>query len=932
MPVSDTTPIISYDGNGSTVTPYVIPFKFNDNSHVVMLIDGVVSADGFTLTGAGNDAGGSATTTVAYADTKKVTFRRVVPMSQEYEYNDGDRRPASTVINQHDLRTMQIQQVNEEVGRAIKAGPGETPPGGTFAQAANTVTGQDADGDLIQRTKAQMLDFLDVGTSVAAAAASATAAAASEAAAATSETNAATSATEAETSNVNASNAVLDLAEKSFSSALFSTGTGDSVISGDVVISLPGSPDITIKDSARPYAEDNAINGQGAKLSQLWPDIVNIIQGNYTDYDSEEDFGNGLGPTISNPVPIVAWDVKSYQEPYSDTTLYELVYYGSEESIDLSTILPSPYVTVPTTLTPPSDLPFLSKLATVELSQTHKDNLAAQWPEAAESPFNFKLPVICQRVKDLSNPSYIGTVPNWVTLMTFGDSMGHRVHNNLADIMTRKLSLAGIGFDAVEYDNTSGTVNIPAANTQRRQDLWGPGSCMQLEAGGVLEFGALEGGATVIPFNCTDLSLYLVTESGGGDVEIEYSKDDGATWTSLESGISTDAAQGALVKTYSFTEGTHKFRLTASGGNVEFIGALLRNEKHKGFVNCLSATGGNSLSGFVQGDTDILDAVLADVDPDLVISHYYEDNATVLSSFDTYADQIQDAAPSADHCYFAEHEQDDTGQKEEENNPVYRAKALTVERLQIWETGKVFQSWENAVDLGWTTDPIHYDYAAWRFQASELIQHFGLSGAQNIEIVASYQDGNTDRYEIRGHRPKVNTHIDFISDESYDQYFKFQWDDSDNTSSTAERYWSFLRHGDGDATSPEGFQINRYTSSGSQNVVLWDKLGRGYYGAYNVSTVPPAFEAAVFAHESISGKAALAARHFTATQNAIEVYQGSDTANLNATIKASGIAMFQTLDVSNWVTAADDTAAASAGVAIGNTYKTAGGELRYRVS
>lgn len=840
-----------------------------------------------------------------------IIVTRNTPLTQSNDFISSGRMPAEDISEEFDRQVLIDQEIAEQAERVVTNPPGTTLPGGGIIQEPDTLLGQDANGDFINRDADETTEFLGINDLVNDAEQSANEAAASAAAAAASEAAAATSAAEAEESNVNASKAVLDLSSKSFQEALFQTGTGDNPITGDVVIALTGSPPITIKNSARPYTEDNAINGVGTRLSDLWPDVVKIIQGHYTDYDTDEEFGDGTGPTISNPNPIIAWDVESYQSPYDDSTLYKLIYYGSETSIDLDAILPSPYQATPSTLSPPSDLPFLEK---------------------SESPFSFQLPVICQRVKDLSNPAYQGTVPNWVTLMTFGDSLGHRVHNNLSTMMTRKLSLAGIGFDVIQYNVTAGTVNIPGVNTQRRQDLWGPGTCMQFEDGGVLEFGALFAGATVVPFNCTDISLYLVSEPGGGSITIEQSKDSGSTWTVLESGISTDAAQAALIKTYEVTEGTHMFRMTASGGNVEFIGALLRNEKHKGFVDCRSATGGNPLSGFVQGDTAILNAVMADVDPDLVISHYYEDNADVVSSFDTYADQIEAAASSADHCYLAEHEQDATGQKEAENNPIYRNKARTLPRLQIWETGKVFQSWENAVDLGWTSDPIHYDDAAWRFQASQLIRHFGLDGVPNIEIVGTNQDGTTDRFEIRPHRTSVNVHLDYLADEDVDQYFKFQWDDPNNTSSTAERYWSFQRHSSLDATSPEGFQLNRYTSSGFQNVAVWDKLGRGYFGVYNVSTLPPAFEATGFFHESSTGKAAVAARHFTATQNAIEVYQGSNTSNLNATIKASGIAMFQTLDVSNWATAADDTEAAGAGVAVGNAYKTATGELRYRVS
>jgi len=388
MSVSVTPSFISYTADGSVGATYSIPFDILDATHLDMYIDGVATVGGKTVNGIGT---GTVTvnTDVDYAQDVVVLFKRNVPYGQESVFVEGESMPMNKLTTAIDSVAMQVQQIKEIGDLSLKAGPAETPPLGTVVLAADTTLGQDATGTLINRTVAQEVTHLGIGASVTAAALSETNAAASEAAAATSETNAAASEAAAlvsegaaETSNINASAAVLDLATKSFSTALFSTGTGDSVITGDVVITLTGSPDITIKNSARPYTEDNAISGVGAKLSQLWPDIVNIIQGNYTDYDTAAVTGNGNGPTISNPNPITAWDVGSYKEPYSDTTFYELVYYGSEATIDLSTILPSPYLATPSTLTPPSDLPFLGKTATAELSVTERSNLASQWPEA----------------------------------------------------------------------------------------------------------------------------------------------------------------------------------------------------------------------------------------------------------------------------------------------------------------------------------------------------------------------------------------------------------------------------------------------------------------------------------------------------------------------------------------------------------------------
>ena len=94
----------------------------------------------------------------------------------------------------------------------------------------------------------------------------------------------------------------------------------------------------------------------------------------------------------------------------------------------------------------------------------------------------------------------------------------------------------------------------------------------------------------------------------------------------------------------------------------------------------------------------------------------------------------------------------------------------------------------------------------------------------------------------------------------------------------------------------------RYTSSGINSALIFDKLGRSYFGTSNETTLLPRFEAAVFAHESSTGKHAIVGRHFSGTGSVFRGYQGLDIATLTTDIKADGTAKFATLDVSNVLT------------------------------
>ena len=260
----------------------------------------------------------------------------------------------------------------------------------------------------------------------------------------------------------------------------------------------------------------------------------------------------------------------------------------------------------------------LTSSGTSELDATTKANLARQWPEAVAGS-GVSLPAISSRIYANGAGPYLGAwVEDFVNVLGFGDSLGHRVFAPLQDILVSRLGLAGIALGRIQYNAVSGTVVRAAPNTQRRTDLWGSGHAMQIQNGAVLEFGALEGGATVIPFKSNKVSIYLAMEPGGGTCSVEYSNDNRATWISLETGISTDNPSIApLIKTYTFTGAGVIFRVTSTSGNVEMIGARMVHTAKKGVVLGLSATGGNPLTSAIAGNASIRTSVIADLAPHL---------------------------------------------------------------------------------------------------------------------------------------------------------------------------------------------------------------------------------------------------------------------------------------------------------------------------
>lgn len=132
MTISTTTSRISYNGNGVT-TIFSFPYRFLANGDLVVLS---VSAAGvettkvlttdYTLTGAGDDAGGSVTMLVAPASGTRLIIYRDTDITQETDYISGDPFPAETHERALDRLTMIAQEIGSDADRSIKVPVGDS--------------------------------------------------------------------------------------------------------------------------------------------------------------------------------------------------------------------------------------------------------------------------------------------------------------------------------------------------------------------------------------------------------------------------------------------------------------------------------------------------------------------------------------------------------------------------------------------------------------------------------------------------------------------------------------------------------------------------------------------------------------------------------------------------------------------------------------
>ena len=257
MTISTTTSRVSYNGNDVTVG-FSFPYLFLANADlVVILYDSlgvgttqVLDTD-YTVTGAGDIAGGTVTMTTAPATGEQLVIYREMDLTQEVDYITGDAFPADTHERALDRLTMIAQQLNETLGRSIKVPVSSSLTSleveDLVADSAIIVNGT-ADGLIMGPTADEIANAQTYANN---ASTSASNAATSEGNAATSESNAAASAAAAAAAV--SSVAWRDVSYKTFSDTPIAiTSTDNGVLfnvdctSGNVVINLPSIAGLTL--------------------------------------------------------------------------------------------------------------------------------------------------------------------------------------------------------------------------------------------------------------------------------------------------------------------------------------------------------------------------------------------------------------------------------------------------------------------------------------------------------------------------------------------------------------------------------------------------------------------------------------------------------------------------------------------------------------
>lgn len=120
--IGDVSPRIQYTGDG-TQTAFPFPFPIFAPENLTVYLDDAQATTGYTVTGAGNSAGGTVTFDTAPANGVRVTLIRSLSIQRVTDFQQGGAFRAKVVNDEMDYLTAALQQLQEALRRAPMLGP-----------------------------------------------------------------------------------------------------------------------------------------------------------------------------------------------------------------------------------------------------------------------------------------------------------------------------------------------------------------------------------------------------------------------------------------------------------------------------------------------------------------------------------------------------------------------------------------------------------------------------------------------------------------------------------------------------------------------------------------------------------------------------------------------------------------------------------------
>jgi hypothetical protein len=518
------------------------------------------------------------------------------------------------------------------------------------------------------------------------------------------------------------------------------------------------------------------------------------------------------------------------------------------------------------------------------------------------------------------------------TVLYLGDSMGWRIPARLYKHLENQYPIAGYALDSLKTLVASGTVVAPGINAtpNYQPTMVDSGAVWNMSSGSVINVGAPLGGASYQELRCSKIIVWCAKQTSGGSIAVDFQRD-GSTWVALGT-LATAGTAGEVARAEFELPATYfaKFRITASGGSVNYIGAKVWAAGSTGLILAGSANGGIQIGQANQASAAIRNQIGADLGGGLILSYFGETTDQVdQAKVNTYVDNWRTAMPDSDLLMF-----------EQIQNTGYEDDAVYVNNLH--KIAASSRPWMNVIPtedllrgMGYITEADyeynssgvfdgHLDDEAWMAVAGKIYTEVfgGWVPAMNLTLGA--RTGNTQDWQY-GNMP---------TDAAFRRYL-FPVDRAEGgriglvtRQSFGNESGIFLTYYGTEAGAfNHGGYLSQQTDSGTFVPVAFDGSGCTTIGHGSTPQSANTAGGRCYIREDSASRSALVVQHISATATDIVKVKNSDGADIFKIHRTNGA----TAAAYNTPSAyADDAAAATAGVPVGGIYRVTGGTVAWR--
>lgn len=319
-----------------------------------------------------------------------------------------------------------------------------------------------------------------------------------------------------------------------------------------------------------------------------------------------------------------------------------------------------------------------------------------------------------------------------VTVVAFGDSLQipwRSVGRHLFATLESKIGFSGI---ALAGQSPNLAVKQLLGDTRRigPDELWWMDS-WELPPGSAMFWTnqAHHTGSLV----ADSLGVHFIASPQAGEFTVSISTN-GGPWVPLATVNAFSVEPEGRLAEYSVPLNLYRLRVESNNGTNRILGPMLVNSTSTGIVPVYLWKDGINLNQILGTPPEVLEPVIANLQPDLIIWHMKELGDIGSTALETRLDELEAlwrrTAPQADVVYIGTpYEAKDTNSVyvpyTEKQNSIVRSAALRHDRAYV-DCMTPFESYEAMLDQGYMDDKVHPGNTCYEVMADLVWRELGL--------------------------------------------------------------------------------------------------------------------------------------------------------------------------------------------------------------